>query len=239
VRVVIAEDSVLLREGVAGLLQDAGHAVVARVGDAGALLVAVAEHEPELAILDARMPPSPHDGGMAAAAAIRERFPATGALVVAQRVETRHAVSLVSRGGGVGYLLKERILDVDDFIDAAVRVAGGGTALDPEVVAALVAPRGVDDPLGDLTPREREVLALVAEGRTDAGIARRLWLTEATVEAHVRAILHRLGPAAGPDDRRRMAAVLASLRATASRPPQCWHRGQTGARLDGGAARRS
>lgn len=219
-RVVIAEDSVLLREGVAGLLEDAGHAVVARVGEADALLAAVAEHEPDIAIVDVRMPPTFDDEGMTAAAAIRERFPATAVLVVSQHIETRHAVHLVSRGGGFGYLLKDRILDVDDFLDAAARVAGGGTALDPDVVAALIAPTAPRDPLGELTPREREVLSLMAEGRTNAGIAQRLWLTEKTIEAHVRAILRKLGLPAGPDDHRRVMAVLAYLRATAPPPPR-------------------
>ena len=142
VRIVIAEDSVLLREGIAGLLEDAGHAVVARVGDADALLVAIAEHEPELAVVDVRMPPTFEDEGMVAAATIRERHPGTGVLVLSQHIETRHAVRLVSGGGGFGYLLKDRILDVDDFLDACARVAAGGTALDPAVVATLVAPPG-------------------------------------------------------------------------------------------------
>lgn len=215
-RIVIAEDSVLLREGIAGLLSDAGHAVVARVGDAEALLVAVAEHEPELAVVDVRMPPDFEDEGMVAAAAIRERHPGSGVLVLSQHIETRHAVRLVSGGGGFGYLLKDRILDVDDFLDACARVAAGGTALDPAVVATLVAPPVAVDPLAALTPREREVLSLMAEGRTNAGIAQRLWLTEKTIETHVSAILRKLGLPAGVEDHRRVLAVLTFLRAGAA-----------------------
>jgi DNA-binding NarL/FixJ family response regulator len=218
VRIVIAEDAVLLREGIAGLLEDAGHAVVARVGDADMLLVAVAEHEPDLAIVDVRMPPTHEDEGMVAAATMREDHPAVGVLVLSQHIETRHAVGLVSGGGGFGYLLKDRILDVDDFLEAATRVAAGGTALDPAVVATLVAPPVPRDPLDTLTPREREVLGLMAEGRTNAGIARRLWLTEKTVETHVRAILRKLGLPTAPDDHRRVLAVLAFLRAQGAAP---------------------
>jgi DNA-binding NarL/FixJ family response regulator len=215
VRIVIAEDTVLLREGLAGLLEDAGHEVVARVGDAGGLMAAVQEHEPELALVDVRMPPHHGDEGMVAAAEIRERHPGTAVLVLSQHIETRHAVRLVTGGGGFGYLLKDRVLDVDDFLDAVVRVAAGGSALDPEVVATLVAPPRRDDPLAPLTPREREVLALMAEGRTNAGIARRLWLTEKTVETHVRSILGKLGLPLSDEDHRRVLAVLAFLRAGA------------------------
>ena len=214
-RIVIAEDTVLLREGIAGLLEDAGHEVVARVGDGGALIAAVGEHEPELAIVDVRMPPDFDDEGLRAAAEIRSRYAGTAVLVLSQHVETRNAVDLLQGGGGFGYLLKDRVLDVDDFLDAADRVARGGSALDPEVVAALVRSGTADDPLGDLTPREREVLSLMAEGRTNAGIARRLWLTEKTVETHVRAILGKLGLPVSGDDHRRVLAVLAYLRAPA------------------------
>ena len=166
-RLVIAEDTALLREGLAGLLEDAGHSVVARVGDADSLLAVVAEHEPDLAIVDVRMPPTYEDEGMRAAVDIRRMFPATAVLVVSQHVESRHAVELVSSGGGFGYLLKDRVLDVDDFLEAAARVSAGGSALDPEVVKQLLAPPE-DDALADLTPREREVLVLMAEVRTNA-----------------------------------------------------------------------
>jgi DNA-binding NarL/FixJ family response regulator len=208
---VIAEDTALLREGLAGLLEDAGHSVVARVGDADSLLAVVAEHEPDLAIVDVRMPPTYEDEGMRAAVDIRRMFPATAVLVVSQHVESRHAVELVSSGGGFGYLLKDRVLDVDDFLEAAARVSAGGSALDPEVVKQLLAPPE-DDALVDLTPREREVLGLMAEGRTNAAIARQLWLTEKTVETHVSSILGKLGLPLDGDTHRRVLAVVTYLR---------------------------
>ncbi|MBA3245536.1 MAG: response regulator transcription factor [Actinobacteria bacterium] len=213
-RIVIAEDTVLLREGLAGLLEDAGHEVVARVGDAEALLAVVAEHEPDLAVVDVRMPPDYSDEGMRAAAEIRRGHPGTAVLVLSQHVETRHALELVASGGGFGYLLKHRVLDVDDFLDAARRVSEGGSALDPAVVATLVSPRQ-EDALGELTPREQEVLGLMAEGRTNSAIAKRLWLTERTVETHVRSILGKLGLPISGDDHRRVLAVLTYLRASA------------------------
>ena len=212
-RIVIAEDTVLLREGLAGLLEDAGHQVVARVGDAEALLAVVAEHEPDLAVVDVRMPPDYEDEGMRAAATIRQSHPGTAVLVLSQHIETRHAVELVAAGGGFGYLLKDRVLDVDDFLDAARRVNEGGSAVDPEVVSTLLSTKRGEDTLGELTPREREVLALMAEGRTNAAIAKRLWLTERTVETHVRSILGKLGLSIGGDDHRRVLAVLTYLRA--------------------------
>jgi len=208
---VIAEDTALLREGLAGLLEDAGHSVVARVGDADSLLAVVAEHEPDLAIVDVRMPPTYEDEGMRAAVDIRRMFPATAVLVVSQHVESRHAVELVSSGGGFGYLLKDRVLDVDDFLEAAARVSAGGSALDPEVVKQLLAPPE-DDALADLTPREREVLGLMAEGRTNACISRELWLTEKTVETHVSSILGKLGLPLDGDTHRRVLAVVTYLR---------------------------
>lgn len=211
---MIAEDSVLLREGLTRLLEDAGHQVVARVSNADALLAAVDQHEPELAVVDVRMPPTFDDEGMRAAVRIRERNPTVAVLVLSQHVETRHAVELAS-SGGFGYLLKDRVLDVDDFLDAAQRVADGGSALDPEVVATLLSPTGRKDPLGELTPREREVLGLMAEGRTNAGIAKRLFLTEKTVETHTRSILGKLGLPASADDHRRVLAALVYLRAHA------------------------
>jgi DNA-binding NarL/FixJ family response regulator len=213
VRIVIAEDTALLREGLAGLLEDAGHSVVARVGDAESLLAVVAEHEPDLAIVDVRMPPTYDDEGMKAAAEIRRTHPQTAVLVLSQHVEARHAVDLVGSGGGFGYLLKDRVLDVDSFLDAAQRVCDGGTALDPEVVKHLIASASADDPLAALTPREREVLGLMAEGRSNASIARELWLTERTVETHVSSILGKLDLAPSEDGHRRVLAVLAYLRA--------------------------
>ena len=212
-RVVIAEDTVLLREGLAGLLEDAGHEVVGRAGDADALLALVSEHEPDLAVVDVRMPPDYDDEGTRAAAEIRRSHAGTGVLVLSQHIETRHIVELVTDGGGFGYLLKDRVLDVDDFLDAARRVADGGSALDPQVVATLINAPGPVRALGELSPREHEVLALMAEGRTNAGIARRLWLTDKTVESHVRTILMKLGLQVSDDDHRRVLAVLAYLRA--------------------------
>ena len=213
-RIVIAEDTVLLREGLAGLLEDAGHTVLARVGDAEALLSVVAEHEPDLAIVDVRMPPTYDDEGMRAAVEIRGTHPEVGVLVLSQHVETRFAVELVGSQGGFGYLLKDRVLDVREFLDAAERVSRGGSALDPEVVKQLVGRPREDDPLAALTPREREVLALVAEGRTNASIARQLWLTEKTVETHVRSILGKLDLPQDGDTHRRVLAVVTYLRAS-------------------------
>ena len=214
-RIVIAEDTVLLREGVAGLLEDAGHAVVARVGDAETLLAVVAEHDPDLAIVDVRMPPTYEDEGMLAAVEIRKRHPATAVLVLSQHVESRHAVELVGSGGGFGYLLKDRILDVDEFLEAAERVCRGGSALDPEVVKQLLTPPQEGDALAVLTPREREVLGLMAEGKTNAGIAKKLWLTEKTVETHVSSILGKLDLPPDADTHRRVLAVVTFLRRAA------------------------
>jgi len=211
-RIVIAEDTVLLREGLAGLLEDAGHEVVARVGDAEALLVVVAEHEPNLAVVDVRMPPDYDHEGMRAAADIRRDYPQTAVLVLSQHVETRYALELVATGGGFGYLLKERVLDVDDFLDAARRVCDGGSALDPEVVATLLAPQSHEDALRELTPREHEVLALMAEGRTNAAIAKRLTVTQRAVERHVNAIFGKLHLANSNAVNRRVLAALVYAR---------------------------
>jgi DNA-binding NarL/FixJ family response regulator len=215
VRIVIAEDTVLLREGLAGLLEDAGHEVVGRVGNADALLALVAEHQPELALVDVRMPPTYEDEGARAASAIRQCYPATAVLVLSQHIETRHVVELLRSGGGFGYLLKDRVLDVEDFLDAVRRVAAGGSALDPEVVSALIASASPGNHLTALSAREREVLGLMAEGRTNVGIAKILWLTEKTVESHVRSILNKLGLPNSADDNRRVLAVLSFVRGSA------------------------
>ena len=210
-RVVIAEDQVLLREGLARLFEDGGHEVVASVGDAGGLLDVVAEQQPDLVVLDIRMPPSHTDEGARAAAELKHAHPELGVLVLSQHVETRHAVELVSLGG-FGYLLKDRVLQVAEFLSAAERVAGGGSALDPKVVASLIT-RNSHDPLDELTMREREVLELMAEGLTNAGIAKRLLLSERTIEAHVRHVLMKLDVPETDDSNRRVLAVLAHLTA--------------------------
>jgi DNA-binding NarL/FixJ family response regulator len=207
VRVVIAEDQALLREGLARLFVDGGHEVVAALGDAEGLLAAVADLRPDLVVVDVRMPPTHTHEGTRAAARIREEHPAVGVLVLSQHVDTTNAVELMTRGG-FGYMLKDRVFDVGEFLAAAERVAGGGSALDPEVVAALLG----GDGLGELTAREREVLEHMAQGLSNAGIARRLFLTDRTVESHVRNVLMKLGLPDGPDDHRRVLAVLACLR---------------------------
>jgi DNA-binding NarL/FixJ family response regulator len=212
VRVVIAEDQVLLREGLARLFTDAGHEIVASMGDARRLLPTVAGHRADLVVVDIRMPPSFTDEGTRAAREIKETHPEVGVLVLSQHVETAHAVELVTRGG-FGYLLKDRVLDVAEFLAAAERVAAGGSALDPQVVASLLSSR-VGDPLAELSEREREVLELMAEGLTNSGIAKRLYLSERTVEAHVRHLLMKLDLPEGEDGHRRVLAVLAHLRAT-------------------------
>jgi DNA-binding NarL/FixJ family response regulator len=214
VRVVIGEDSALFREGLARLLADAGHEIVAKAGDAGALEAAVHAAQPDVAIVDVRMPPDNTDDGARAARRLRDAYPRLGILVLSQHVETRHSVDLVARGG-FGYLLKDRVLDVDDFLDALSRVAHGGSALDPEVVGRLLNPHA--GALALLTPREREVLALMAEGRTNVGIAKRLFVSERTVETHVASILGKLDVTAGEDDHRRVLAVVAFLGAAMQR----------------------
>jgi DNA-binding NarL/FixJ family response regulator len=213
VRVVIAEDQVLLREGLRRLFEDAGHEVVASLGDADALPLAIADRDPNLVVLDIRMPPTFTDEGARAARETKRLHPELGVLVLSQHIETTHAVALVTLGG-FGYLLKDRVLAVGEFLDAAERVAQGGSALDPKVVASLVSARGEDDLLAELTEREREVLELMAEGLTNAGIAKRIHLSERTVEAHVRHVLMKLDLPESEDDHRRVLAVLAHLSAT-------------------------
>jgi DNA-binding NarL/FixJ family response regulator len=214
VRVVIAEDQVLLREGLGRLFEDAGHDVIAAVDDADRLRAAVSEHVTDLAVVDVRMPPSFSDEGIRAARWIRDAHPDVGVLVLSQHVESAGAVGLVSQGG-FGYLLKDRVLDVAEFLEAAERVAAGGSALDPKAVASLVG--GETDSLGALTGREREVLALMAEGLTNNAIARRLVLTERTVEGHVRSVLMKLDLPEGQDAHLRVLAVIAYLRAAEHR----------------------
>ncbi|MGY1617312.1 response regulator [Geodermatophilus sp. SYSU D00691] len=209
-RIVIGEDSALFREGLARLLEDAGHEVVGRAGDAVSLVETVARERPDLAIVDVRMPPDGTDDGARAATELRARDPHLAIVMLSQHVETRHSVQLVS-GGRFGYLLKDRVFEVDDFMDSLRRVAAGGSALDPEVVATLLGPRRADDPLALLTPREREVLALMAEGRNNVGIARRLFLTERTVETHIASIMQKLGLHEAGEENRRVLAVLTWL----------------------------
>jgi DNA-binding NarL/FixJ family response regulator len=211
-RVLIAEDQALLREGMARLFADRGHHVVAALGDAEHLLSAVAEYRPDLVVIDVRMPPTFTDEGTRAARDIKQAHPQTGVLVLSQHVDTTHATSLMNRAG-FGYLLKDRVLDVQDFLTAAQRVADGGSALDPQVVGALMTPRPTDDPLSALSEREREVLDLMAQGLNNPAIARRLVLSERTVEGHVRQVLLKLGLAEADNAHRRVLAVLAYLRA--------------------------
>ena len=212
-RVVIAEDSVLLREGVAKLLEAEGFEIVGRAGDADALLLKVRSYRPDVAIVDVRMPPTHTDEGARAAAVIREQFPEVGVLLLSQVIEATFALRLFSESpAGFGYLLKDRVLDVDDFVDALKRVARGGTAMDPAVVAQLLKRTRPDDPLTTLTVRERSVLELMAEGRSNAGIGHKLFLSPKTVESHVHTIFTKLGLAQAQDDHRRVLAVLAFLR---------------------------
>jgi DNA-binding NarL/FixJ family response regulator len=209
VRIVIAEDSVLLRAGLVSLLEEAGHSVVAAVGDGEALVDAVDRQLPDLAVVDVRMPPTFTDEGLRAALTVRDRHPSTGILVLSQYVEERYAGELLAtEGNGVGYLLKDRVADVREFLDALARVGGGGTALDPEVVAQLLARSRRQDPLERLTPREREVLALMAEGRSNAAIAEALVVSDGAVEKHVTNIFTKLDLLPAEQDHRRVLAVL-------------------------------
>ena len=215
-RVVIAEDSVLLREGLVRLLEEAGADVVARVGDGPSFVAAVVEHRPDVSVVDVRMPPTQRDEGLRAAIEARRLVPGSPMLVLSQYVERQYASELLAdRGGGVGYLLKDRVADVRDFMDALRRVAAGGTALDPEVVAQLMVRRRRDDRLAALTPREREVLAAMAEGKTNVGIASQLVISEGAAEKHITNILGKLDLPDTENDHRRVLAVLAYLDADA------------------------
>ena len=212
-RVVIADDSVLIREGVARVLADAGMEVVASVGDADALRRVVATEKPDVAVVDVRMPPTQTDEGSRAAEWIRDRDPEVGILMLSQVIEAHTELRLFGEEPeGFGYLLKDRVLEIDDFVEAVKRVARGGTAMDPQVVSQLVGNRRTDDPVEDLSPREREVLGLMAEGRSNAGICHKLFLSPKTVETHVNSIFNKLRLAPAPDDHRRVLAVLAYLK---------------------------
>jgi DNA-binding NarL/FixJ family response regulator len=209
--VVLADDEVLLREGLAGLLERSGFDVVGQGGDGAELIELVREHRPDLALVDIRMPPAHSTEGLDAARVIREEFPGTAILVLSAHVEVEHAMDLLASGERSGYLLKSRVTDVDEFIGTLERIVKGGSAVDPALVQELVAARRADDPLEEITPREREVLGLMAEGRSNAGIARDLWVTEGTVEKHVHSILAKLPLPETSDDHRRVLAVLTYL----------------------------
>jgi DNA-binding NarL/FixJ family response regulator len=213
-RVIVAEDSVLLREGVARLLQEAGHEVVGQAGDPDDLMRKVRAHKPDLAVVDVRMPPTQTDEGLRAAKEIRSELPDVGVLVLSGYVEPTYAKELLAENAeGLGYLLKDRVSDVSAFADAVERVGSGGSALDPEVISVLMGRAREDDPLEELTPREREVLALMAEGRSNAAIAEQLVVTERAVEKHVTSIFGKLGLTASGEDHRRVLAVLRFLEA--------------------------
>ncbi len=209
---MIADDDVLLREGLASLLERSGFDVVAQAGDGVTALRTCREHEPDLLVIDIRMPPTQTTEGLEAAHAIRAEYPDVGILVLSAYVEVEHAVDLLASGKRCGYLLKSRVTDMDDFLETLERIVKGGSVVDPALVQQLVAARRIDDPLEELTPREREVLALVAEGRSNAGIARRLWVTEGTVAKHVHSILAKLRLTGSDDDHRRVLAVVTFLR---------------------------
>jgi DNA-binding NarL/FixJ family response regulator len=210
-RVVLADDEVLLREGLAGLLERSGFEVVAQAGTASELIALVREHQPDLAIIDIRMPPSQRSEGLEAARVIREELPDIAILVLSAHVQVEQATDLLASGERSGYLLKSRVTDVDEFIETLQRIVKGGSVVDPALVQELVAARRVEDPLDVLSPREREVLSLMAEGRSNAGIAHQLWITEGTVEKHVHSILTKLRLPATEDDQRRVLAVITFL----------------------------
>lgn len=210
-RVLLAEDDVLLREGIASLLQRSGFEVVGQAGDAVALLSLVRAAPPELVIVDVRMPPGYLTEGLQAAQTIREEFPEVAILVLSAHAEVEHAMELLAGGRKIGYLLKSRVTDMVEFVDTLERIARGGSVVDPALVQELFSARRRNDPLALLSAREREVLALMAEGRSNAGIARRLWVSEGTVEKHVRSILTKLSLAETDDDHRRVLAVVTFL----------------------------
>jgi DNA-binding NarL/FixJ family response regulator len=211
IRIALADDDVLLREGLARLLEGAGFQVVGQAGDAPGLIEVVRAHGPDLAIVDVRMPPAQETEGLEAARTIRAELPDTGILVLSAHAEVDEAMELLAGGRRVGYLLKSRVTDVGEFVETVERIARGGSVVDPGLVQELVAARRRDDPLDELTPREREVLALMAEGRSNAGIARRLVVTEGTVEKHVHSILAKLRLPETGDDHRRVLAVVTFL----------------------------
>jgi DNA-binding NarL/FixJ family response regulator len=210
IRVVLADDDTLLREGIASLLERSGFIIAGQTGDAPGLLALVREHRPDLAIVDIRMPPG-QTAGLDAARVIRAELPATAVLLLSAHAEVEQAMGVLSAGRGVGYLLKSRVTDMAEFTETVQRVAQGGSAVDPALISELITARHLKDPLADLTEREREVLALMAEGRSNAGIAQRLWITEGTVEKHVRSIMYRMQLPETPEDHRRVLAVLAFL----------------------------
>jgi serine/threonine-protein kinase PknK len=211
VRVVLADDNVLLREGIAGLLERAGFEVAGQAGDAEGLIALVRAQRPDLVVVDVRMPPGHSTEGLSAALTIRNEFPEIGIVVLSAFVHAEHAVELLSSGQGIGYLLKDRVEDVTEFVQSLRRVADRGVVIDPTLVQELVRTRPGNDPFDVLTAREREVLALMAEGRSNAGIARQIWVAEATVEKHVHSILGKLDLRDSSDDHRRVLAVLAYL----------------------------
>jgi DNA-binding NarL/FixJ family response regulator len=210
-QVVVADDDVLLREGLASLLERSGFDVVAQAGDAAELLARVRTAPPDLVLTDIRMPPTHTTEGLDAAHEIRSEFPDVGIVVLSAHIDVEHATELLAGGQRIGYLLKSRVTDVDDFIDTLQRVAGGASVVDPALVAELVSARRRNDPLAALSEREREVLSLMAEGLSNAGIGRRLWVTEGTVEKHVRSILTKLNLPETGDDHRRVRAVIMYL----------------------------
>jgi DNA-binding NarL/FixJ family response regulator len=212
-RVVVADDDVLLREGIASLLSGAGYEVVGQAGDAQALNEQVRERTPDVVVTDIRMPPTHSTEGLESARTIRREFPAIGILLLSAYVEIEEAMDLLENGERIGYLLKSRVMNAGDLVDALERIARGGSVVDPALVQELVVQRRRDDPLAELTPREREVLALMAEGRSNSGIAHRLWITEGAVEKHVRSILAKLNLPTLEDDHRRVLAVLTFLEA--------------------------